>query len=409
MKTVNLTINQLLDQIAQFTSQETKGVTRLLYDEHWIEAQKFLLELGQMIGLDSGFDQVGNVILTKYGIENDKSVITIGSHIDSVVNAGKYDGIYGVAAAIIAIKELLAEYGAPKKTIQVISFCEEEGSRFPFTFTGSKNLINQLPDDIYQLVDKTGESFEKAQAKAIHALKSRFPLVKALLPTAYAEIHIEQGPVLERLNKEIGIVTAIVAQKRFTVTITGKSNHAGTTPMWLRIDPLKQAVKMINQLEVIALEIGEPFVFTVGEMSISPNASNVIPEEAIFSIDIRHTDEKELQFFEELIYKFAKKQELELDGLEIEINKWTDVCVERMNETYIEALQAICLEKQLSFNLMPSGAGHDTQIVNRIAPTALLFVPSIDGISHSPKEFTTAENLEKGKTVFKQFIYDLAY
>ena len=409
MKTVNLTINQLLDQIAQFTNPETEGVTRLLYDEHWIEAQKFLLELGQMIGLDSGFDQVGNVILTKFGTANDESAITIGSDIDSVVNAGKYDGIYGVATAIIAIKELLAEYGAPKKTIQILSFCEEEGSRFPFTFTGSKNLINQLPDDIYQLVDKTGESFEEAQAKAIYALKNIFPLVSALPPTAYAEIHIEQGPVLERLNKEIGIVTAIVAQKRFTVTINGKNNHAGTTPMWLRVDPLKQAVKLIHQLEVIALKIGEPFVFTVGEMAISPNASNVIPEQAKFSIDIRHTDEKELLFFEELIYKLAKTQMQELAGLEIKIDKWTDVGTEEMNETYIEALQAICKEKQLSFHLMPSGAGHDTQIVNRIAPTALLFVPSVDGISHSPQEFTTTENLEKGKTVFKQFIYDLAY
>lgn len=409
MKIANLTINQLLDQIAKFTNHETEGVTRLLYDKHWIEAQKFLLQLGQAIGLDSGFDQVGNVVLTKFGTANDESAITIGSHIDSVINAGKYDGIYGVATAIIAVKELLAEYGAPKKTIQILSFCEEEGSRFPFTFTGSKNLINQLPADVYQLSDKTGESFKEAHNKAINALKKDFPLVKALPPTAYAEIHIEQGPVLERLNKEIGIVTAIVAQKRFTVTINGKNNHAGTTPMWLRVDPLKQAVKLIHQLEVIALKIGEPFVFTVGEMAISPNASNVIPEQAKFSIDIRHTDEKELLFFEELIYKLARTQKQELTSLEIKIDKWTDVGLEEMNETYIEALQAICREKQLSFHLMSSGAGHDTQIVNRIAPTALIFVPSVDGVSHSPQEFTTSENLEKGKIVFKQFIYDLAY
>lgn len=409
MKTINLTIDQLLDQLAQFTNHETEGVTRLLYDDNWIKAQKFLLKLGKAIGLDSGFDQVGNVILTKFGTSNSDKVVTVGSHIDSVINAGKYDGIYGVAASIVAVKELLAEYGAPKKTIQIVSFCEEEGSRFPFTFTGSKNLINQLPTEVYQLSDKAGEMFETAQKHAIKALESEFTRVKALTPTAYAEIHIEQGPVLERLNKNIGIVTAIVAQKRFTVTIIGKSNHAGTTPMWLRVDPLKQAIKLINQLEVIALEIGEPFVFTVGEMVVSPNASNVIPEEAKFSIDIRHTDEKELQFFEELIYKLSKTQEQELDGLQIEINKWTDVCVEKMNETYIEALKAICLEKQLSFNLMPSGAGHDTQIVNRIAPTALLFVPSVAGISHSPLEFTTSEDLENGKAVFKQFIYDLAY
>lgn len=179
--------------------------------------------------------------------------------------------------------------------------------------------------------------------------------------------------------------------------------------MWLRVDPLKQAVKLIHQLEVIALKIGEPFVFTVGEMAISPNASNVIPEQAKFSIDIRHTDEKELLFFEELIYKLARTQKQELTSLEIKIDKWTDVGLEEMNETYIEALQAICREKQLSFHLMSSGAGHDTQIVNRIAPTALIFVPSVDGVSHSPQEFTTSENLEKGKIVFKQFIYDLAY
>jgi allantoate deiminase len=409
MKSLNVTIDKMLEELACFSSGEHEGVTRLLYDDNWVKAQKYLLELGEDLGLNCGFDEVGNVILVKTGASEDERAVTVGSHIDSVVNAGKYDGIYGVVTAVVALKELLSEYGAPKKTIQILSFCEEEGSRFPFTFTGSKYITNQLSDDVNHLIDKNGVSFKTAHDEAIQSLTEDFSKISAIQPSAYAEIHIEQGPVLEHLNKEIGIVTAIVAQKRFTVTVKGQSNHAGTTPMWMRIDPLKQAVQLISQLETVALKMGAPFVFTVGEMAVSPNASNVIPDCVTFSIDIRHTDTDELQVFESLIHELIAKQIENVPTLEIDIDKWTDVASEAMNDTYINNLKTICDEKGLSYNLMPSGAGHDTQIMNQITSTALIFVPSINGVSHSPLEFTKTEDLEKGKDVFKQFIYDLAY
>lgn len=396
-----LTVHDIIEKIATFTNDPVPQITRLVYQESWTQAQDYLLGLAQKLGMDVAIDEMGNGILTIKGTK--EGAVTLGSHIDSVVNAGKYDGVYGVAAAIVSVKELVEQYGQPTYDLQVLIFSEEEGSRFPMNFSGSLNVIDALPD-IKQLQDREGFSFIEEREKALAPLKAKFPIGKAQMPISFAEIHIEQGPVLELKQKQIGLVTGIVAQKKFTVTINGEANHAGTTPMSMRKDAFKHAIQLITYLENVAQQIGEPFVYTVGEIQLSPNVVNVIPGKAVFSIDVRHINAEVLDDFEEKLQAYVAKQETM-----IIVERWLNEPSEKMDEGFLALLEEICHDKNSSYEKMASGAGHDTQVMNLVTKTALLFVPSRNGISHSPYEYTTAEDLERGKEILKEFIYRLAY
>lgn len=399
------TIQDIIEKVATFTNDDAPKITRLVYQESWVQAQDYLLTLGQSLGMNVAIDEMGNGILTVKGTE--EGVVTLGSHLDSVVDAGKYDGVYGIAAAIIAVKELVDSYGTPKQDMQIFLFSEEEGSRFPMNFSGSRFIIDDLPE-MEQLKDGDGAFFMAERKKALDVLKAKFPVGQAQQPISFAEIHIEQGPVLERKNKQIGLVTGIVAQKKFTVTVNGEANHAGTTPMSMRKDALKQALQLIGYLEEVAQTIGEPFVYTVGEMKVSPNVTNVVPRQAVFSIDIRHLDAHQLDVFEEKMHAYIQKKEAQT-GMTMSVECWLNEPSERMDTEFLTLLETICKEKKLTYEKMPSGAGHDTQIMNLVTRTALLFVPSHNGISHSPYEYTASEDLENGKEVLKELIHRLAY
>uniref|UniRef100_UPI00403F75C7 M20 family metallo-hydrolase n=1 Tax=Candidatus Enterococcus willemsii TaxID=1857215 RepID=UPI00403F75C7 len=402
-----VSVSEIIEQVSRFTSMKEE-ITRLVYEQSWVDAQRYIGTLGAKLGMNVAVDEMGTAILSVRGSSEEKSAITIGSHIDSVINAGKYDGVYGVAAGIVAVSELVRQYGQPRKNIQVLSFSEEEGSRFPMNFSGSRFVINQVPENMDELKDNQGITFSEAKQHAVSQLHETLPKGQAYVVENFTEVHIEQGPVLENQKKQIGIVTGIVAQKRFSITVNGQGNHAGTTPMSMRKDALKQAVVLIGRLEEIAQEIGEPFVFTVGEMHVFPNVSNVIPSQVVFSIDIRHMDVNVLQLFEDRMLAQIRQQKQDR-LMEILVDCWLDEPAEKTNPELSALLDQICKEKNISSHVMSSGAGHDTQIMNLVAPTALLFVPSRAGISHSPLEYTSAEDLNTGKDVLKEFIYRLAY
>lgn len=402
-----VSVSEIIEQVSRFTSMKEE-ITRLVYEQSWVDAQRYIGTLGAKLGMNVAVDEMGTAILSVRGSSEEKSAITIGSHIDSVINAGKYDGVYGVAAGIVAVSELVRQYGQPRKNIQVLSFSEEEGSRFPMNFSGSRFVINQVPENMDELKDNQGITFSEAKQHAVSQLHETLSKGQAYEVENFTEIHIEQGPVLENQKKQIGIVTGIVAQKRFSITVNGQGNHAGTTPMSMRKDALKQAVVLIGRLEEIAQEIGEPLVFTVGKMHVFPNVSNVIPSQVVFSIDIRHMDVNVLQLFEDRMLAQIRQQKQDR-LMEILVDCWLDEPAEKTNPELSALLDQICKEKNISSHVMSSGAGHDTQIMNLVVPTALLFVPSRAGISYSPLEYTSAEDLNTGKDVLKEFIYRLAY
>lgn len=408
-------LQAMLDWLAGYGADEQGGVTRLLYDHAWCDAQHALAVKMQEKGLAAEFDQSGNLFGTLKA-DSGSSVtngehnlpIVTGSHIDSVVHGGKYDGAYGVAAGILALEYLKQQFGAPRRTLQVVSLCEEEGSRFPFAYWGSRSITGAAClDDVRELRDAAGARFEDAMTQAGFGPDSNYRSAKRHIG-AFIELHIEQGQVLERLGHSIGIVSAIVGQKRFSVTVGGEANHAGTTPMIWRKDALAGAADMISAVRRIALQAGHPLVATVGQVISDPGVGNVVAGRAVFSLDIRHIQQESMeQCWKQMLEAFttiAEEHELELEWEE-----HLSVAPTSMDARIIHDIQEICLQEQLSSYLMASGAGHDSQIFQSACPTAMLFVPSCSGISHNPLEFTSEEDLMRGFRVLVRLLYKYGY
>lgn len=401
-------IIEWIEWLSSFGKTQSDGVTRLLYSKEWLAAQNALANKMQEHGLNSYFDSVGNLFGRLQGTNDAKDVILTGSHIDTVKDGGKYDGAFGVIASLLAVSRLYKLYGLPKKTIEVVSLCEEEGSRFPLTFWGSRNIKGVYSNDTIQsLHDSEGISFVEAmQTCGFTDYPSQSP--KRTDISHFVELHIEQGQVLERNNKQIGIVSHIVGQKRFNIIVNGESNHAGTTPMFYRKDALATAAYLIHYLTKSALEVDESLVATVGKISSVPNMPNVIAGQAEFTLDIRHHDERVIQAYCERIFSEFKRVE-QNSAMCIELSQWMDVAPIAMHTQTNEWLEQLMLSKQIDYQYIVSGAGHDSQVFGSMCPTSLIFIPSKDGISHSPKEYTAPVYLQKGIEILMDLLYKLAY
>ncbi|CAH0190899.1 Allantoate amidohydrolase [Peribacillus sp. Bi96] len=398
----------MIEWLASFGATESNGVTRLLYSKEWLRAQQAMKAEMEKENLDTYFDSVGNLFGRLEGTGSSGGTILTGSHIDTVRNGGKYDGAYGVIASFLAVKRLYKAYGPPRKTIEVVSFCEEEGSRFPLTFWGSRNIqgIYDL-DHVRDLKDTEGISFLEAMKKSGFEPEAYIRPVRDDIDR-FVEIHIEQGAVLEKNQNTIGVVSHIVGQRRFTVKIVGESDHAGTTPMSYRKDAVSAASEFISFLTKKAKRMDPDLVATVGRMDVKPNVPNVIAGEVEFSLDIRHHEEVILdKFCQEIFSTFdslAKEAEMQM-----EILQWMDVKPVALDMEMNRLVQKIAEDKNTPYQDMVSGAGHDAQVFGSFCPTCLLFVPSQGGISHSPKEFTSVPDLERGIDVLSEVLYKLAY
>lgn len=386
----------------------TGGTTRLLYDENWQIAQNGLKEKFEAIGLKTSFDAVGNLFGRVEGSKYPMETIMTGSHVDTVVNGGALDGQFGILASYLAVKYLIETYGQPLRSMEVISMAEEEGSRFPYAFWGSKNIwgiANKA--DVIDAADAAGIKFVDAMREAGFDFKEDNEGLRQDIK-AFVEIHIEQGSVLEKTGKQVGVVNSIVGQKRYNITLEGESNHAGTTPMGYRKDTVYAMSKMINEAIEKALQQGDPLVLTFGHVDVQPNTVNVVPGHTMFTMDCRHTDAAELARFTKEI-EADMQQTAEKMGIKIEIENWMNEAPTPMSKEIVEVLEAACSEAGLNFQVMHSGAGHDSQIFALNVPTAMLFVPSIGGISHNPAEATKTEDLVEGLKALIASIHKLAY
>lgn len=401
---------EVLEGLSFYGAEPEGGVTRLLYTEPWQKAQRAVGTGMEQLGLDVSFDAVGNLFGTLPGMKAGMKPILTGSHIDTVKNGGKYDGAYGVVASMMALGYLKAAFGPPQRTLLAVSFCEEEGSRFPLAYWGSGHVTGARSMKLANgLVDPSGVTLLEAMKQAGFASvdAGEYPAKREDLG-AYIEIHIEQGSVLAYKNKQIGVVTAIVGQIRLTVVVTGSSNHAGTTPMLMRKDALAGAAEMVALTERMALEAGEPLVATVGRLEVKRGTSNVVPGEVEFTLDIRHTDEPEMRMFcMKLLTRLeetAKRRELS-----IEMVQHLFAPPVAMHEGVMAEIEAACESGGLRHMRLPSGAGHDAQMLGSVCPSAMIFVPSVDGISHNPAEFTAAEDLIAGFQTLVHVLYQYGY
>lgn len=401
-------IDEALDWLSSITQHEDiKGTTRLLYDDKWIEAQKSLEKLMTDIGMKVEYDEVGNLFGTIVGTEEPDRVIATGSHVDTVEKGGRLDGQLGIMAGYLSIKKLVEEVGQPKKSLRLISMAEEEGSRFPYAFWGSKNIFGEAKrEEVEGTVDGDGIKFEDAMRDAGFDFLSGKPKFSEM--DAFIELHIEQGNYLENKELKVGVVNSIVGQKRWDIVLTGQSNHAGTTMMEFRKDTVEGMAKIVSESIDKAKAIGNPLVLTFGRVEPSPNTVNVVPGETSFSMDCRHTDQKVLNDFtaevEETIHRVAKDL-----GLEVSISKWMDEAPVPMADNIINTIESVCKDLNLNYEVMHSGAGHDPQIFAPHVPTGMLFCPSIGGVSHNPDEHTEARDIVESADALAETLKRLAY
>jgi len=376
---------------------------RATYTEEDQKALKLLEQWMREKDLEVFYDDIGN-LFGKIEGEQDRIVLT-GSHRDTVKNGGKYDGALGIICAIAAAGSLYAELGKPKKSVEVVAFGEEEGSRFLSGYLGSRYLVGQLSDDILQERDANGITLTEAIRHAGFSGKRAQKSPQMQEVERFIELHIEQGGVLEQSREQVGLVTSIVGLLIGKITIEGHQNHAGTTPMYLRKDPVTRAAQLITEMNQWAMTYGEAVTCTFGEIQVFPNKSNVIAGSVSLSFDIRSTSPAILQEAQTRI-KNLQQQE---DGFRYTLEFAAPDAPAQMDEAGLKLLEEAARKLHLSYRKMHSGAGHDAEMLAQKIKTNMIFVPSVGGISHSPLEYSKPDDIGRGYLLLKAFLREIAW
>ena len=384
------------------------GVCRAALTPEWIDAQALVEQWCKQIGLTTRMDAVANLWGRLEGTEGGK-VIASGSHIDSQLPGGRYDGALGIIAAITAVEALKRQFGAPKRPLEIVSFCEEEGSRFNGArFWGSRGISGAIAEgDAEAISSYDGTTLAEAM-RDIGLDPGRFADAVRHDIEAFIELHIEQGPVLELEDLPVGVVNIINGSKGYNVHVVGETNHAGARPMDTRRDALVGVAEMVLAINQNALTMGRPAVSTVGRLNVDPNLGPAVPGKVDFTIDCRHNDAAKLEELssahEQAITRIAEKRDLEIS--------WTSrppLAPCPCDPEIVRVLEESAKSQNIPSLTMPSGALHDTQRISEVARVAMVFVRSKDGRSHTPEEFTSIEDAVAGIRVLAGALHALAY
>ena len=393
---------QRLDALADIGSTGDGGSCRLALTDEDKAGRDLVVSWMRDLDLDVVVDAIGNVFGT-WNVGAGAPVMT-GSHIDTVRTGGKYDGNYGVLAGLEVIETCKELSITPKRPLSVAIFTDEEGARFAPDMLGSLVYVGGLAlEEALDAVSIDGKRLGDELVRIGYAGAAPCP---GPAPHAFVELHIEQGPVLEAENDAFGAVTGVQGISWQELTIVGQSNHAGTTPMHLRHDPAYVAAMMTVYLREIAERFGGDQVCTVGKVDLHPNLINVIPARATITLDVRNTDEDTLRDAEHLIDTFCFQIEQD-EGVSITKRQLARFEPVTFDERLIALVERRAQEVDARVRRMPSGAGHDAQMLARICPSAMIFVPSKDGISHNPREHTEPDELVNGANVLFRVMLDL--
>ena len=393
---------QRLRALGEIGSTGDGGCSRLALTDDDKDGRDLVVSWMRDLGLEVTIDSIGNVFGT-WNVGSGKSVMT-GSHIDTVRTGGLYDGNYGVIAGLEVIQTCQDLGITPSRPLTVGVFTNEEGARFAPDMLGSLVHVGGLAlEEALDTVSIDGKRLGDELQRIGYAGSSPCP---GAAPHAFVELHIEQGPVLEAEGFTFGAVTGVQGISWQEITITGQSNHAGTTPMNLRRDPAFVAAMLTVYLRDIAERFGGDQVCTVGKIDVHPNLINVIPARVTMTLDVRNTDEDTLLDAEQLIDTFCFQIEQDEN---VSISKRTLARFEPVtfDERVVAIIERRATEIAPSVRRMPSGAGHDAQMLARVCPTAMIFVPSRGGISHNPAEHTDEDQLVDGANVLLRSMLDL--
>lgn len=397
MEEIKFNIENHLKALSRFNSTISNGVTRFPFTEEAKGAVEYLKNEMDKIGLTTRIDESGAIIGRLEGKE--KKTIIIGSHYDSVKNGGEFDGIAGIVCGIEIARILKENHCTPKYSLEVIGTNDEEGARFKSGFFSSKAMLGELSvTDLKNLKDAENISIYEAMQsygldpEAINSAARDLEDIKCFL-----EIHVEQGPVLENHKKDIGIVDTIVGIQRYMVNIQGRADHAGTTPMNMRMDAVEIASKIISNIGDITRRYKDA-VATVGSIKVLPGEINTIAENVTFSIDIRSTKQQVLESIYSKIMDLIKETTSSYDS-KFKVSNTLSVEPVNMNESLKERIEDSCIKREFSYEHINSGAGHDSLPMANLVDTAMIFVPSKNGRSHCREEFTSYEHLAKATLV----------
>jgi beta-ureidopropionase / N-carbamoyl-L-amino-acid hydrolase len=390
-----------LNAIGRIGIGDHGSVTRLVFSIKELRSRQVLIHLMRQAGLKIHVDAIGNIFGRLDGADPKAPALLAGSHLDTVIHGGKYDGPVGVIGALEAVRTIRENKITLRAPLEVVCFIGEESSRFGFSTLGSSLVAGEVhPKDLTNAVDAQGTKLADVLSSLGISPRNLSRLARdPKSMKAYLELHIEQGPILEAKAKRIGLVTSIAAPSRFKVIFTGQADHSGTTPMEMRKDALVAAAQLIEYVEKIcrkfsSMEKGR-VVGTVGAMKIEPGVINAVPGRAELSIDIRSTSAQAKDKVARLVKQrgaaIARDRGIAIVVLNIRAEEPVP-----LDKRLLRITRQLCDEKAIDYEIMPSGAGHDAMQMAKITPAGMIFIPSRRGISHNPLEWTDPDDIALG-------------
>jgi len=401
-------VEQCVFALAEFGASDGTGVRRAVYTPEWAAAQQMVAQWCNEAGLAVRWDAVGSVWGRLEGTAVGAAIVS-GSHIDTQLPGGRYDGALGVIAGFVAIAALKEQFGPPKRPLEVVSFCQEESSRFPrANFWASRAVVGRIEPDEAETMRSYADERMADVMRVVGLDPARIPNAARDDIETFIELHIEQGPLLEEAGLAVAVVNAITGLRGYTIEVHGRADHAGAFPMDLRRDPMAAAAEIILGVRENALGMGRPAVTTVGRIAAEPNFPAIVPERVIFSVDARHPDPaKRAELYERHEQLFRDVAARRNVAVTWQVRSDTPPCI--CDPDTVRLLETSAREQDIVTMTMQSGAGHDSQIMAARSKVAMLFVRSKDGRSHTPEEFTTIEDAVAGIAVLAGALHALAY
>lgn len=400
METITGRIATNLEGLKQFTATPGEGCTRLPFTKEARDAVEYLKGIMTDAGLEVWEDAAGNVFGLMKGEDPDAPCVMMGSHYDSVIKGGDYDGIAGVVCAIEAARQLKERGVAPKRNFVVVGFCDEEGMRFGTGYFGSGAMLgNRDVEYCRKFKDTDGISiYDAMKGYGLDPEKITDAKWKEGSIGSFLELHIEQGPVLDAENIQLGLVNCIVGIQRYMVTVHGRSDHAGTTPMDMRLDAVDAATKVISKIADWAREKADGTVATTGYIHTVPGGMNIVAEKVEFTVDIRSSNNDNINDITHRI-RAALDYETKKMGGSYEMDNKLTITPVMLSGEMLDIMEEDCREKGYSCKRLASGAGHDALEIGQVIPTVMLFVPSKDGRSHCQVEFTKYSDFARASVI----------
>ena len=382
------------------------GVNRAAFSKEDIAARKLLISWARARNVTVAMDAIGNLFIRRAGIDPRAAPVMTGSHMDSQPRGGRFDGIYGVLAGLEAIEAMEQAGVKTRHPVELVAWSNEEGGRFSPCTMGSAVYTGAKPlSDFLEVKDNEGVALEDALAQTLAAMPTAEKRELNAPAATYIEAHIEQGPLLEREGKTIGVVTGIQGLRWFNVEVFGETAHAGTTPLAARKDALREAIAAISALYELTRDASDTLRFTIGRVLVTPNSPNSVPSHVMFSVDVRHPVAATIARLGEAIEPTARKA-VKHCSVKVTPTLHDDPCA--FDPAVVDCVERAARALKLAHRRMPSGASHDAMYMARACPTGMIFVPCERGISHNEAENARPEDLAAGARVLTAALLELA-